>query len=137
MAKTSSRSKFIAPPTWSTLVLVTMAQRTNSAPQSLLQVNARRVGLFLVLALALVLPLALKSPSDLIWFISGTDDSERSIDSTADFAKLVADISKGGHHVIIDVREPEELANSGHIPGAVNIPRTYINITLSCLKVLL
>ena len=29
----------------------------------------------------------------------------------------------GGDAVVIDLREPEELANSGKIPGAINVPR--------------
>lgn len=69
-----------------------------------------------------------KSPSHLAWkkwFSSegaGGGSEARDID-TADFAKLVADISKGGNYAIIDIREPEELVESGQIPGVVNIPR--------------
>ena len=29
----------------------------------------------------------------------------------------------GGDAVVVDLREPEELANSGKIPGSINVPR--------------
>ncbi len=30
---------------------------------------------------------------------------------------------EGGNAVVVDLREPEELANSGKIPGSINVPR--------------
>ena len=45
---------------------------------------------------------------------------------TPDFVKLVTNLQKGRCRIdtrLIDVREPEELIESGRIPGAINIPR--------------
>ncbi len=44
---------------------------------------------------------------------------------TAEYVGLVADFMEGKRPdvILIDVREPEELAESGQVPGAINIPR--------------
>lgn len=66
----------------------------------------------------------------------GSDEGEderswRDID-TAEFVQIVHESSKKETNIlIVDVREPEELVESGLIPGSVNIPRTfYIDDTL-------
>lgn len=38
-------------------------------------------------------------------------------------------VAAGGDHVIIDVREPAEFA-TGHVPGAVNIPRGVLEFEI-------
>lgn len=59
---------------------------------------------------------------------SGEGEDERSwrdID-TAEFVQIVQDSSqKEANRLIVDVREPEELVESGLIPGSINIPRTF------------
>ena len=43
---------------------------------------------------------------------------------TSEFAKIVASYQAGTTTVsLIDVRQPEELAESGKVPGTINIPR--------------
>ena len=42
---------------------------------------------------------------------------------TDELVELIAD----GDIQLFDVREPEELVETGHIPGAVNLPRMYIS----------
>ena len=42
---------------------------------------------------------------------------------TPEFVKLV----EGGMIQLFDVREPEELEETGRIPGAVNLPCTYVS----------
>jgi len=36
-------------------------------------------------------------------------------------------IQEAGEHTILDVREPEEYAE-GHIPGAINVPRGFLEV---------
>ncbi|KQT83381.1 rhodanese-like domain-containing protein [Aurantimonas sp. Leaf443] len=45
---------------------------------------------------------------------------------TEEAARAIAD----GGHVVVDVREPNELAASGKIPGAVNIPLGQLAVAL-------
>lgn len=42
---------------------------------------------------------------------------------TPEFVQIVREHKGGEERLIIDVREPEELTESGQIPGTVNIPR--------------
>ncbi len=53
--------------------------------------------------------------------------NEYDIDTT-EYVELVATYLEGGltSAMLIDVREPEELVESGQIPGTINIPRMYV-----------
>ena len=48
---------------------------------------------------------------------------------TLDMAGLKSALDSGGAGLLIDVREPHEF-QSGHIPGAINIPRGQIELAI-------
>ena len=59
----------------------------------------------------------------------GTDEScKHYVVDDYEFSMLVADFQRrrGPDLIIIDVREPWELVDSGRIPGTINIPRMFI-----------
>lgn len=62
----------------------------------------------------------------LIWqryFGSCGGEEDRDVD-TSEFVQIVSNHKEAASNLrLIDVREPEELVESGQIPGAINIPR--------------
>ncbi len=66
------------------------------------------------------------SPKILKYDIEDDGRSWRDID-TAEFVRIVQiSYQEGSDRLIVDVREPEELEESGIIPGSINIPRSYV-----------
>ena len=65
-------------------------------------------------------------------FLSSGEDSAESLTEydidTLEYVDLVSTFIEGkaANTILIDVREPEELVESGQIPGTVNIPRACV-----------
>jgi rhodanese-related sulfurtransferase len=82
----------------------------------------------LLIVLGLLSPswaLAQKYPSSVSELVARTKAQIKTID----LATFKSAFDKGGLGLIVDVREPAEYAG-GHIPGAVNIPRGQIELSI-------
>lgn len=56
------------------------------------------------------------------YFGSYGGEEDRDVD-TSEYVQIVSNHKEAANLKLIDVREPEELVESGKIPGAINIPR--------------
>jgi len=81
------------------------------------------------------LPINIHSSKRLDWKCFSDSSSEKEDPNSlevdlSEFAEMVKSQQNGGdrseERLVVDVREPEELVESGGIPGAINIPRNNV-----------